>query len=50
MTLYRIIYSDGYVGASLSWKMTLDVIRQRSSPIDSYRLRGIFPVRVERAD
>jgi hypothetical protein len=43
---YRIVYSDGVWGASLDGTATLDLLRRRESPSDSYRQRGIVPVRV----
>lgn len=41
--LYRIVYSDGYVGAPRSWESVLNWIR-------CVRCRQPRPLRVERCD
>lgn len=45
---YVIVYSDGVKGAALSWADTLELIHRRLHVgRDSYRERGVVPVRVE---
>lgn len=55
MTMYRIVYSDGYAGAPLTWTKTLSVIRWRllqngfGFPY-AYWSRNVRPVRVVGAE